>query len=318
MQVAVLNGVNLDAMGDARSQLYEVWASASLETRIYGWARELGCTARCFQTNHEGQYVEWCHDARGWAAGLIVNPGAWSHYSYAIRDALEFCSAPVVEVHLSNIEEREEWRRQSVIADVVDHRIIGKGPRLSRRSPTSRSEREPTHRPLRAQLDGLEAASSSSPSRSTSAISPVYDSSNVASPAAIASSSRPTGATRGGQGAGGRRGVQAERDLPGWIGARLGDLAEGPVAFEADHVTVTGFDSLSQDGTNSFRAPAWSRAFGPSRTRPSSTASGAPPASPTQPTSGSPGGAVGRTEADVAWWLELFSARRAPRRSRSR
>jgi 3-dehydroquinate dehydratase-2 len=63
-----------------------------------------------------------------WANGLIVNPGAWSHYSYAIRDALELCGAPVVEVHLSNIDEREEWRRHSVITDVVAHRIVGKGP----------------------------------------------------------------------------------------------------------------------------------------------------------------------------------------------
>jgi 3-dehydroquinate dehydratase-2 len=72
--------------------------------------------------------VEWCHDSTRWADGLIVNPGAWSHYSYAIRDALELCGAPVVEVHLSNIDEREEWRRHSVITDVVAHRIVGKGP----------------------------------------------------------------------------------------------------------------------------------------------------------------------------------------------
>jgi 3-dehydroquinate dehydratase-2 len=83
---------------------------------------------RCFQTNHEGQYVEWCHDARGWADGVIVNPGAWTHYSYAIRDALELLKVPVVEVHLSDIEQREEWRRLSVIADVVAKRIVGKGP----------------------------------------------------------------------------------------------------------------------------------------------------------------------------------------------
>ena len=78
--------------------------------------------------NHEGQFVDWCHDARRWAGGLVVNPGAWTHYSYAIRDALELWRAPVVEVHLSNIEEREEWRRRSVIGDVVAHRILGKGP----------------------------------------------------------------------------------------------------------------------------------------------------------------------------------------------
>jgi 3-dehydroquinate dehydratase-2 len=128
VQVAVINGVNLDVLGDRDPQLYGGLGLGELETRIYGWARELGFTARCFQTNHEGQFVEWCHDTRGWASGVIVNPGAWAHYSYAIRDALELCSAPVVEVHLSDIDQREEWRRHSVIADVVTHRIVGKGP----------------------------------------------------------------------------------------------------------------------------------------------------------------------------------------------
>jgi len=128
VQVAVLNGVNLDVLGDRDPTLYGGLSLGELETRIYGWAVEQGFTARCFQTNHEGQFVEWCHDARGWAGGLIVNPGAWSHYSYAIRDALELCAVPVVEVHLSDIEKREDWRKHSVISDVVAHRIVGKGP----------------------------------------------------------------------------------------------------------------------------------------------------------------------------------------------
>src|SRR4029450_8530096 len=89
---------------------------------------ELGCNVRCRQTNHEGEYVGWCHDAFDWADGVIVNPGAWSHYSYAIRDALELLQAPIVEVHLSNIEEREEWRRTSVLSDLAAKRVLGKGP----------------------------------------------------------------------------------------------------------------------------------------------------------------------------------------------
>jgi 3-dehydroquinate dehydratase-2 len=80
------------------------------------------------QTNHEGEFIDTCHEARGWADGVIVNPGAWTHYSYAIRDALELFIVPIVEVHLSDIRAREEWRRFSVIEDVVDHRVIGKGP----------------------------------------------------------------------------------------------------------------------------------------------------------------------------------------------
>jgi 3-dehydroquinate dehydratase-2 len=128
MQFAVVNGVNLDVLAKRDPALYGGMGIGELETQIYTWARELGCTARCFQTNHEGQFVEWCHDAGQWADGLVVNPGAWSHYSYAIHDALEVVDVPVVELHLSNVDEREEWRRQSVIADVVQHRIVGKGP----------------------------------------------------------------------------------------------------------------------------------------------------------------------------------------------
>jgi 3-dehydroquinate dehydratase II len=128
MQVAVLNGVNLDVLAKRDPAVYGGFGLRELETQIYAWARELGCTVRCFQTNHEGQFVEWCHDAGQWADGLVVNPGAWSHYSYAIHDALEVVDAPIVELHLSNVDEREDWRRQSVIADVVAHRIVGKGP----------------------------------------------------------------------------------------------------------------------------------------------------------------------------------------------
>jgi 3-dehydroquinate dehydratase II len=128
VQVAVLNGVNLDALADRDPALYGGISLPELETRIYAWGREIDCTVRCFQTNYEGQYVDWCHDVRRWAGGLIVNPGAWTHYSYAIRDALELCEVPIVEVHLSDIEKREEWRRHSVIAEVVAHRILGNGP----------------------------------------------------------------------------------------------------------------------------------------------------------------------------------------------
>ena len=128
MQVVVLNGANLNALGERDPALYGGMAYSELETRIYQWAKELGCSVRCVQTNHEGEFVDTCHEARRWADGVIVNPGAWTHYSYAIRDALELFTVPVVEVHLSNIREREEWRRVSVIEDVVDHRVIGKGP----------------------------------------------------------------------------------------------------------------------------------------------------------------------------------------------
>ena len=128
MRVAVLNGVNLDVVGRRDPATYGGLNISELETRIYRWATELGCTATCRQTNHEGQYVDWCHEALEWADGVVANPAAWTHYSYAIRDAVELFTVPVVEVHLSNVDEREEWRRVSVISDLAAHRVIGKGP----------------------------------------------------------------------------------------------------------------------------------------------------------------------------------------------
>jgi 3-dehydroquinate dehydratase II len=128
VRIAVINGANLDVLGDRDPNLYGGLSYDELETRLYQWARDLGANVRCFQSNHEGQFIDWCHDARRWADGLILNPGAWTHYSYAIRDAVELVQVPVVEVHLSNILEREEWRRMSVIEDLVSHRVMGKGP----------------------------------------------------------------------------------------------------------------------------------------------------------------------------------------------
>lgn len=127
MQIAVLNGVNLDVLERRDPAVYGGISLNDLETQIYAWAKELGCTVRCRQTNNEGDYVAWCHDALDWAEGVIVNPGAWSHYSYAIRDALELLTVPIVEVHLSNPEQREDWRRHSVVADLAAKRVLGKG-----------------------------------------------------------------------------------------------------------------------------------------------------------------------------------------------
>ena len=127
-QILVLNGVNLDMLGSRDPAIYGGLSLNELETQIYNWAHELGLSVRCRQTNSEGEYVGWIHDAHGDADGVVVNPGAWSHYSYAIRDALEILVIPIVEVHLSNIDEREEWRRRSVITDLAAHRVIGKGP----------------------------------------------------------------------------------------------------------------------------------------------------------------------------------------------
>jgi 3-dehydroquinate dehydratase-2 len=128
MRVEVLNGVNLDVLGRRDARLYGGLTSDELETRVYSWAQELGLSVRCRQTNNEGEYIGWCHEALDWADGVILNPAAWTHYSYAIRDAVELIHVPVIEVHLSNVDDREEWRRYSVISDLAAKRIVGKGP----------------------------------------------------------------------------------------------------------------------------------------------------------------------------------------------
>lgn len=134
MRVEVLNGVNLDMLGRRDPAHYGRLTLRELESRIYAWGNELGLRVRCRQTNHEGEYVEWLHEAVDMADGVVLNPGAWTHYSYAIRDAVEILPVPAVEVHLSAVDEREEWRRVSVIADLVAARIVGLGAEGYRRA----------------------------------------------------------------------------------------------------------------------------------------------------------------------------------------
>jgi 3-dehydroquinate dehydratase II len=128
VRVFVLNGVNLNILGRRDPSLYGGISIAELESRIYEWARELELTVQCRQTNSEAEFVKWCHDANDNTDGLIVNPGAWTHYAWSIHDALEPLQIPIVEVHLSNVDEREEWRQRSVISDLVATRVVGHGP----------------------------------------------------------------------------------------------------------------------------------------------------------------------------------------------
>ncbi len=127
MRIDVLNGVNLNILGKRDPELYGDSSLQDLETQVYAWALDLGLQVRCRQTNHEGAFVEFLHDALGTADGLVLNPGAWTHYAWAIRDALEPFGGSVVEVHISNIDEREDWRRHSVLDGLVTARIVGKG-----------------------------------------------------------------------------------------------------------------------------------------------------------------------------------------------
>jgi 3-dehydroquinate dehydratase-2 len=126
-RVGVLHGVNLDQLGRRPPEHYPAITLAELEVAIGRFARDLGLTVTFEQTNHEGEFCEALHEAPETADALLLNPGAWTHYSYAIRDALEIAGLPAVEIHLSAVEEREEWRRHSVIADLCVARVSGKG-----------------------------------------------------------------------------------------------------------------------------------------------------------------------------------------------
>ena len=127
MRILVLNGVNLDVIGQRDPALYGGMGISELETRLYEWALKLDCTVRCRQTNHEGEFIDWCHEAYEWVDGVILNPGAWAHYSWAIRDAVALFDVPVVEVHLSDVDARDEWRRHSVLDGLATARITGEG-----------------------------------------------------------------------------------------------------------------------------------------------------------------------------------------------
>ena len=127
MNVLLLNGPNLNLLGEREPEIYGTTTLAQLESLVAERARELGIALRTFQSNHEGALVDRLHEVRKWADGVIFNPGAFTHYSYSLRDAIAATRLRVVEVHLSDLDKREPWRRVSVMADVAAHRIIGKG-----------------------------------------------------------------------------------------------------------------------------------------------------------------------------------------------
>jgi 3-dehydroquinate dehydratase-2 len=126
-RVHVIHGVNLDQLGRRDSEHYGTTTLTELEVRVARFARQLGLDITFDQTNHEGEYCELLHRSSGYADGLVLNPGAWTHYSWAIRDALEVAGLPAVEVHLSAVDRREDWRRTSVIRDLCLATVQGKG-----------------------------------------------------------------------------------------------------------------------------------------------------------------------------------------------
>lgn len=123
-----MNGVNLDQLGRRDSSVYGDMDLDRLDQATAKWATELGLEATFFQSNFEGEFVEHLHRLDGLADGVIINPGAWTHYSWAIRDALEIAGLPAVEVHLSDVDSREDFRRLSVISDICIATVKGQGP----------------------------------------------------------------------------------------------------------------------------------------------------------------------------------------------
>ena len=126
-RVAVLHGVNLGALDRRPAEVYGGLSFTNLEQRIGRFAHELGLEVAFFQSNHEGEYVEEIHKASDYADGLLLNPGAWTHYAWSLRDAVEVSGLPAVEVHLSDVESREPFRRVSVFDGVCLAKVSGKG-----------------------------------------------------------------------------------------------------------------------------------------------------------------------------------------------
>jgi 3-dehydroquinate dehydratase-2 len=126
-RVEVMHGVNLDQLGRRPESIYGDLTFDRLELRVSDFAHDLGVQVRFFQTNAEHEFVEHLHRLEGLADGIIMNPGAWTHYAWAIRDALEIAALPTVEVHLSDVEHREEWRRQSVVRELCVATVSGQG-----------------------------------------------------------------------------------------------------------------------------------------------------------------------------------------------
>jgi 3-dehydroquinate dehydratase-2 len=126
-RIEVMHGVNLDMLGKREPEHYGTLTLDELERQIETFAGEIGVETRFFRSNFEGEYIEHLHSLRDLVDAVVLNPGAWTHYSWAIHDALATAALPAVEVHLSDVKAREPWRRLSVIEDLCLASIAGRG-----------------------------------------------------------------------------------------------------------------------------------------------------------------------------------------------
>lgn len=125
--ILVLNGPNLNLLGEREPEVYGTMTLAQLNAKLTLYARKKGAVVRARQSNHEGELIDILHAHRKWAFGIVFNPGAYSHYSYALRDAVASILVPTIEVHLSDIKKREPFRRVSVIEPACVGQLYGKG-----------------------------------------------------------------------------------------------------------------------------------------------------------------------------------------------